>query len=205
MKKWLTNLWVVGGVALLLNVGLTTWFLLGEVERIAADLKPEEKAVHEDDLWQYWSFHSVELQKAIAEIKRGHEKLDTREAELQELEERVTQERSELARLREDVAREREALSRLITKVSEDEAKNLKTLAKTYSELEPTAAIRVFDELDDTFVVKLLSLMKSDTVSNLFDAMIQGGNENAQRITRVARLSEMLRLRQQEIEPTQAL
>ena len=71
---------------------------------------------------------------------------------------------------------------------------NLKNLASTYAAMDPDAAVSVLNDMDDNTVVKILSLMKSDTVGALFDAMEKVPNQGPQMSERIAKLSEKLRL-----------
>jgi len=72
--------------------------------------------------------------------------------------------------------------------------KNLKSLSQTYSNLTPKAAVAIFTEMDDTTVVKILSLMKADVVGPIFEEMSKDKSEKNNQAQRAATLSERLRL-----------
>ena len=75
-----------------------------------------------------------------------------------------------------------------------DEAKNLKSLAQTYTNLTPKAAVAIIKEMDDITVVKILSLMKADIVGPIFEEMAKSNDATNQLARRAAVLSEKLRL-----------
>ena len=81
-----------------------------------------------------------------------------------------------------------------VVAIGADEAKNLHSLAQTYSTLTPHAAVAIIKEMDDTTVVKILSLMKPDVVGPIFEDMAKpnGGDDTLAR--RAAALSEKIRL-----------
>ena len=81
-----------------------------------------------------------------------------------------------------------------ILRVEESEEKNIKTLATTYSAMPAESAVQVFDEMDDFFVAKMLSMMNTETVSGIFEQMIAQGGRDPENVRRVASLSERLRL-----------
>ncbi|HQF38133.1 MAG TPA: hypothetical protein PK322_03350, partial [Opitutaceae bacterium] len=82
----------------------------------------------------------------------------------------------------------------MLTAVGVDELKNLRSLAQTYSNLTPKAAVAIFAEMDDATVVKVLSLMKADAVGPIFEEMSKDKSEKNNQAQRAARLSERLRL-----------
>jgi len=103
-------------------------------------------------------------------------------------------ERQELSKQRQQLESMRADISSRITTIQSDEVKNLKSLVATYSSLTPKATLTIFKEMDDTMVVKILSLMKTDTVSPLFEEMSKQGASDPAVARRVATLSEKLRL-----------
>ena len=67
-------------------------------------------------------------------------------------------------------------------------------MAQTYSKLTPRAAVAIFRELDDSTALKILSLMKNDQVSTIFEEMARTTDQNGTMATRAAALTEKLRL-----------
>jgi len=81
-----------------------------------------------------------------------------------------------------------------ITMISADESKNLRSLAQTYTNLTPKAAVSIFREMDDATAVKILSLMKPDVVGPIFEEMANNAYGDSSLARRAAILSDKLRL-----------
>ncbi len=96
--------------------------------------------------------------------------------------------------MRAELERMRKEISQRVIEINADEMKNLKTLATTYGNLTPRAAVAIIKELDDNTAVKILSLMKPDTVSPIFEEMSRTAAVDGTLARRVAVLSEKLRL-----------
>jgi flagellar motility protein MotE (MotC chaperone) len=114
-----------------------------------------------------------------------------RKKELDELGQRIAAERAELASVTQSVVRLREEIDRHLIQIQGDEAANVKRLAKTYAGMEPASVAKVFAELDEKFVVKVMSQMKDDQNGLVLDALAK---TDAQRAKLAASLSDKLRL-----------
>jgi flagellar motility protein MotE (MotC chaperone) len=89
------------------------------------------------------------------------------------------------------VVRLREEIDRHLIQIQGDEAANVKRLAKTYAGMEPASVAKVFAELDEKFVVKVMIQMKDDQNGLVLDALAK---TDAQRAKLAASLSDKLRL-----------
>lgn len=141
--------------------------------------------------WDFWTIEienlSNELREERVKLRRQAELLDQRAA-------RIAAEEKEFAKVRADVEKLRREISDRITEISADEAKNLRTLASTYSTLTPKAAVAIIRELDDATAVKILSLMKPDVVGPIFEEMSKTATPDSPLARRAALLSDKLRL-----------
>jgi flagellar motility protein MotE (MotC chaperone) len=113
---------------------------------------------------------------------------------LQNLEAHLAVERQELDALKLEIERRHKALADQITIVRRNEVNNLRTLATSYSQISPEAAVAIFDAMDQTLVVKILSLMKPDIVAQILEELARKGVDDPAKIRKAARLSEELRL-----------
>jgi flagellar motility protein MotE (MotC chaperone) len=156
------------------------------VARAAATVK-KQKA-------QGWDFWTIEIDNLSAELKGEKERLRKQSEALDLRAARLSSEQQELAKIRTELERMRKEISDRVIEINADEAKNLKTLATTYSNLSPRAAVAIIKELDDVTAVKILSLMKPDTVSPIFEEMSRTAATDGTLARRVAVLSEKLRL-----------
>ena len=75
-------------------------------------------------------------------------------------------------------------------RIKEDEAGNLKKLAKMYTAMEPASAARILRELDDTIVVKILTLVKEPETALILESLSRMGEAETRR---AAAISENLR------------
>jgi flagellar motility protein MotE (MotC chaperone) len=141
-----------------------------------------------------WDFWTIEIENLTAELKEKTETLSEREAHLDARETRIAAEMAELEKTRKEIAEMRRALDRSLFQVAESESKNLRSLATTYAAIEPQAAIAILSEMDETTVVKILSLMKPDSVAAILGEMGRIGFGNPEVLKRAASLSEKLRL-----------
>ncbi|MBL9201924.1 MAG: hypothetical protein JNL39_15545 [Opitutaceae bacterium] len=141
-----------------------------------------------------WDFWTVEVENLAKELKAEREKQKKQLDAIEQRAARIAAEEKELAKLRTEVEGMRRQISDRILEISADEAKNLRTLASTYSGLTPKAAVAILKEMDDATVVKLLSLMKPDVITPIFEEMSKGGSPESPLAKRAATISEKLRL-----------
>jgi flagellar motility protein MotE (MotC chaperone) len=195
MIKLATNPIVVLAIALLLGVSTGLgMFWKAAVPLIAAAKVAQAKVAEEGKPEAPWGFWTIEIENLASELKDQKAVIKKREEELVQREERLNAERQELTKQRQQLEQLREDITGRITSIQSDELKNLKSLVATYSSLTPKATLTIFKEMDDTMVVKLLSLMKTDTVSPLFEEMSKQAATDPAMGRRVATLSEKLRL-----------
>ena len=141
-----------------------------------------------------WDFWTVAIDNLTSELKEQKESLSRRSDELDQRAARLDAEKQELDQVRSDLeAMQRDIDARVVT-IDANEAKNLKTLAQTYTNLTAQSTVAIFKEMDDTTAVKILSLMKPDVVAQIFEVMASSGDESLAR--RAAILSDNIRLMQ---------
>jgi flagellar motility protein MotE (MotC chaperone) len=143
---------------------------------------------------QGWDFWTIEIDNLAAELKGEKERLRKQTEQLDLRAARLNAEQQELEKIRTELERMRKEISLRVIEINADEMKNLKTLATTYANLSPRAAVAIIKELDDNTAVKILSLMKPDTVSPIFEEMSRTAAVDGTLARRVAQLSEKLRL-----------
>lgn len=182
-------------LSLLLSVALgaaLSWRALNAVVMQAALARPAPEPTElKKKGWDFWTIEienlSNELKEERVRLKRQSELLDQRAA-------RLAAEEKEFAKLRADVEALRKEIADRVIEITADEAKNVRTLAATYAALTPRGAVAIFREMDDSTAVKILSLMKPDTVGPIFEEMSRTGAADDSLARRAALLSEKLRL-----------
>lgn len=195
----LTKPWFAALLIVLLQPAVSAFLVLQSAPAIlsAITVAPAEsapEAVRPREVRAPWNMWTPEIEKLAKELREQREALREREQTVVQREVRLEAETAELARTRRELEAKRADIDKLLTAVGADEMKNLKSLAQTYANLTPKAAVVIFSEMDDSTVVKVLSLMKADAVGPIFEEMSKdSGDKNAQ-AQRAAALSERLRL-----------
>lgn len=142
-----------------------------------------------------WDFWTIEIENLSNELKEERARLQKQADLLEQREMRMAAEEKELALMRGEIEGLRKEIAEKVIAIREDEAKNLRSLAQTYSNLTPRAAVAIIRELDDVTAVKILFLMKPDTVGPIFEEMSKtSGTDGSPLARRAAILSEKLRL-----------
>lgn len=195
MNKVLANPAIIAVLGILSGslVGLGWFWRAGElllaqaIATIPAPVVVEGKA-------QGWDFWTIEIEGLSSELKEERARLRQQADALNQRAARLASEQQELAKIRADIEAMRAEIGRKVIEITADENKNLKSLATTYSNLTPSAAVAILREMDDTTVVKILSLMKSDVIGAIFEQMAVTPGPEGTLAKRAAILSEKLRL-----------
>jgi flagellar motility protein MotE (MotC chaperone) len=137
-----------------------------------------------------WSFFNPELDQIIAELKAEKDAAEAKEKQLNELAARLRAERAELDEALKGIKKIQSQVDRDVFRIKEDEAGNLKRLAKMYAAMEPASAAKILRELDDAIVVKTLTLMKEPETALVLEAFSKLGEAETKR---AAALAENLR------------
>ena len=182
-------------LGLVLSIGLgigLSWRLLNEaVARAVAAVPKKEPSELKRKGWDFWTIEidnlSNELKEERIRLRKQSELLDQRAA-------RLAAEEKEFATLRANVEALRKQIAEKVIEISADEAKNIRTLAATYTNLTPRGAVAILREMDDATAVKILSLMKADVVGLIFEEMSHAVGTDNSLPRRAALLSEKLRL-----------
>ena len=138
-----------------------------------------------------WNYYNQDIELLITYLKDTSNSFRIRQKDLDELGQRLAAERAELASVTQLVARLRDDIDKQVIRIQDDEIINVKRLAKTYAGMDPSSAAKVFAELDEKLVVKIMSQMKDDQNAAILDALAK---TNAQGAKLAAALSDKLRL-----------
>ena len=187
--KWMA---VMAGA---LAYAASTWFWLQpqqQIKHAGAVLRARQSSVKATiAAGPSWTFQNPEMTQLLAEIKNEREALRVRASQLDDLETRLQAERKEIYAVTQAVYQVRADLDKVVTRVSEEEAVNLKKLAKVYTTMSPEGAARILKEMEDDQVVKILALMKGAEPAPIIESLGQGTKEDARR---AATISNRLRL-----------
>lgn len=191
--KMLSNPLVLVVLGLLLGVGAGLGVFWHEAVALAVQVHAEKVAeaepVRPEKPWDFWT---LEIENLATELKEQKETLKAREQTVTAREERLAADLRELEKTRQQIDTLRKEVVGKMTEFDAEESKNLKSLAKTYSELSPKAAVGIFNQMEETTAVKILYLMKSDVVSPILQEM--GTSTDVSLAKRAAQITDRLRL-----------
>jgi len=194
MKKLLTSGWLIPLVGSLLYLGTTVVLLDPASLKLP---KPAPAGLVDPDAVENplastpWDFSAPELDGLINELKAQKAALAAREQELNEWQARIFAEKAELTTVTQQVFQLQAEFNQVVTYVGQQEAGNLKKLARTYAAMTPEDAAKILQERDDGWIVRVLMFMSDEETAKVLAAIARPGSENAKR---AALLSERLRL-----------
>lgn len=191
----LQNPLVMAVFALVVSVGLgatLAWRVLSIAVAEALAARPAE--VPSELKQKGWDFWTIEIDNLSNELKEERARLREKSELLDQRAARLAAEEKEFARLRADVEALRQQIADKVIEISTDEARNIRSLAATYTNLSPRGAVAILREMEDTTAVKILALMKPDVVGPIFEEMTRTETADASLARRAAMLSEKLRL-----------
>lgn len=185
------------GLSLVVSVAVgvsASWGVLSKLIMDAAKVIPALPKVAPEAKAKGWDFWTIEIENLSNELKEERTRLKKQAEQMGQREARLAAEEKEFTKIRADVEAVRKQVSDRVLEISTDEAKNLKTLATTYSNLTPRGAVAILKEMDDVTVVKILALMKVDVVSPIFEEMSKSTGSDSALAKRAAQLSEKIRM-----------
>ncbi len=188
------------GLSLLLG-SVLCWRAALPLLELAATARPKPVDDKKAKGWDFWTIEvenlSTDLKEERARLRQQAEQQDQRAA-------RLAAEQRELDKIRAGIDGLRQQIADKVIEITADEAKNIRTLAQTYTNLSPRAAVAIFREMDDLTAVKILSLMKPDVVGPIFEEMSRSTavGPDGPLSRRAAVLSEKLRLVKATKAPT---
>jgi flagellar motility protein MotE (MotC chaperone) len=195
MNKLLTNPAIIAALGVFSGtaVGLG-WFWRTASVLVEQAIQARPAVVEAAGKDQGWDFWTIEIDGLSSELKEERARLRQQAEALSQRAARLASEQQELAKVRTDIEAMRAEINRKVIEITTDEMKNLRALSQTYSSLTPKVAVAILREMDDTTVVKILSLMKSDAVGPIFEEMAKTSGPDGPLARRAALLSEKLRL-----------
>ena len=170
------------------------WFWHAANPLVAAALARHAAQVEARKPAAPWGFWTIEIENVASELKEERARVKQQADQLTQRETRLVAERQELEKVRIEIEGLRREIAANVVAVQGDEMKNLRTLAQTYTSITPRAAVAIFREMDDLTVVKILSLMKSESVAPIFEEMSRASGGDTSLARRAAALSERLRV-----------
>lgn len=192
----LQSFWVIGFLALAISLGVNTMLILKKSSQFIAAIKQPKEVIFEGSS-AFWHFRTREIDALVRNLKEGNMRVSQKEKELNEMNVRISAEKKELERLKTDIVNARMELSDRILETEATEQKNLKSLADTYVNISPDSVVKLFAEMDDSLVVKIMAFMPTESMAPILESMVRLTNaDDTSSISaqRAARLTELYRL-----------
>jgi flagellar motility protein MotE (MotC chaperone) len=194
----LRNPFVTAGMGLILSLGVGLflfWRSAGVLVTQAIEIQAKALAESQPKKEKGWDFWTIEIENLSNELKEERARMRKELDLFEQREARLAAERKELSVMRDEIEGLRKEIAEKVISIRQDEAKNLRALSQTYSNLTPRAAVAIIREMDDVTAVKILFLMKPDIIGPIFEEMSKTtGTDGTPLSRRAAILSEKLRL-----------
>ncbi|MEI6107835.1 MAG: hypothetical protein WCR49_12590, partial [Opitutae bacterium] len=173
MNKFV-NPYMASALAMILGVGaglVPFWRAAEVMMEHTIRLVPHKDALGGEVRDRGWNFWTIEIENLANELKGERDRMRKQAEQNAQREAQLAAERQELNKVRTEIEGLRVEIATKVIEIRTDEAKNIRTLAMTYTNLSPTAAVAIIKEMDDVMVVKILSMMKPEIVAPIFEQM----------------------------------
>jgi flagellar motility protein MotE (MotC chaperone) len=188
--KILKNSLVSSVLGLILYVLVTVLVWKVPAHPVEGDPAQEEILAKAKTAVPSWEFQSQESDLLIAELRTEKEALAKREKDLNDFAERLKTERLEMNVVTQAVHQLQAQVDASIVRISNEEAANIKKLARTYAAMSPEGAAPILKEMEETTLLKILAVLKETESAPIMEAMSKLGADEAKR---VAKITERLR------------
>jgi flagellar motility protein MotE (MotC chaperone) len=186
------------GLAVALATLFVRWIPLAEA------LKQRRAASAPAIVPKNWDFWTLEIGTLSEDLIKERQAVRDRDKDLSAWQKQLETEKAELTRVREQIEAIRDEIDKTVITLMEAEKPNIKSLSRSYAAMKAPQAAAIFRKTNDDIIVKILSLMKPDTVAKILSEMAQeatpsqGPPDETTGSARAARITEMLRLLKQE-------
>ena len=191
-------------VSCLLGFAVTFGLLFLSWGPLVESLKPPQEPQAPVVTPKNWDFWTLEIGALSEELLKERQALRNRSKDLDIWQKQLETEKAELVRVREQIQSIRDEIDKSVVTLLEAEKPNLKALSKSYAIMKAPQAVAIFRKTNDDIIVKILSLMKPDTVATILAEMSaeakdpKASPDEISGSARAARITEMLRLLKQE-------
>ena len=192
--NFIKSSWFLSILSLIIVVVINTIFISSGIHSIPLMIEPPQEKVFEVTS-VFWTFRTREIESLVQNLRDKNIVLKKKEDEISILKRNLDNQQEEIKAMKASVEKSCNQLSAKILEIKDSEKKNLKSLASAYAAMPAEAAVKVFGHMDDVLIVKLLSFMSAEVVGGIVQAMTTVSGIDGVSPDRVARLSELIRLR----------
>lgn len=182
----LSNPWALMIIGLLLYAGTFFFLITSSIDKLLP-IPPPRVITVEKQIAKVFDLNSQEIQNLIEELNRERELLDDERKDIDEIKSSIASERKELEEIRSQIEQVRNDINQTIITIDQSEVDNFKELVSFYTEMGPENAMKIINQFDETYLVRLLYLMDFDNRLIFFEFITN------QSPTRAKNLLELLR------------
>lgn len=177
-------------LSILLNGGL---LYLRREAWLPPPVAADPTTTSEEELPENDSLHlqMSQIQDLAEELKEERAALSKESEAVARRAAQIEQEKAEVIRARKDIQTQIELLEKSLVRISQNENRNIRNIARMYAEMTPRGVATLFRQLEDSLTVKIISYMPQDTAGAVLEEMTKMETQDAER---AARISDLLRL-----------
>jgi flagellar motility protein MotE (MotC chaperone) len=190
VTKLLTSTWMTVFIGALVYLLATVAFWTTPLPPVNPELR-ERAAARAVQTGPSWNFQNPEADQLMQELKAEKKVLQQKEQQLNDLAVRLDAERAEVNQATQSVRQLQIDFDKNVLRVKDDEAVNLKKLAKVYAAMSGEGAAGILAEMDDNAVARIMAFMREGETAVILEAMAKKPGIDPKR---VALISDRLRL-----------
>lgn len=141
-----------------------------------------------------WDKQVKDFAGLLAQLKSTKDQQEIREQQLNAFEDQLKNEREALNVLKQSIEILQAELERRLVKVQESEVKNLKTLAESYTNMTPESVAKIFEESEETSVIKIMHFLPPETLGAILQVMSKEISKDEKAGAKINHLLESFRL-----------
>lgn len=129
----------------------------------------------------------------IAMVQTAYAQQQSKSKELEKLEQQIASERQALEELKKSIEFLQDRIDKEILTIKASEQKNLKTLADTYSNMTPDSIAKLFTEMEEETVIKVMHFISPENLGPILQSM-SASNRSQEYGKKLTQLIENFRL-----------
>ena len=170
-----------------------------QIQRILQEQRQKQTEVlakkeKEKNKISIWDKQVKDFTGLLAQLETARNQQEIREKQLKAFEDQLKNEREALNVLKQSIEILQSELERRLIKVQESEVKNLKTLAESYTNMTPESVAKIFEESEETSVIKIMHFLAPETLGAILQVMSKEISKDEKAGAKINHLLESFRL-----------
>ena len=170
-----------------------------QIQRILQEQRQKQTEVlakkeKEKNKISIWDKQVKDFTGLLAQLETARNQQEIREKQLKAFEDQLKNEREALNVLKQSIEILQSELERRLIKVQESEVKNLITLAESYTNMTPESVAKIFEESEETSVIKIMHFLAPETLGAILQVMSKEISKDEKAGAKINHLLESFRL-----------